>query len=153
LRDLEIYAVEVGGGKRHRAGLFDQILIKENHFALSGLTIRETIQKARREAGPDVVVGAEARNRTEAWAAIDAGAHYVLLDNYTPDMLATEVPILREMMQKKGRRVLLEASGGIGRENIRRFAATGVDRISIGALTHSARAIDLALDVEALSVS
>lgn len=149
LRAIEIQAVEIGGGKRHRFGLFDQILIKENHFALAGAAVGETVKKARVAAG-SAVVGAEARNFNEAARAIEGGADYVLLDNYSPDALRDEVPRLREMIQKTGRRVLLEASGGITKDNIAEYAKTGVDRISVGALTHSARAVDLALDVEAI---
>lgn len=147
LRALELQAVIAGGGARHRFGLFDQILIKENHFALSGAGVFETVQKARAAAGGAMIVGAEARNHDEAVAAVEAGADYVLLDNYSPEALAAEVASLRKIIQKTGRRVLLEASGGIRKDNIQAYAQSGVDRISVGALTHSARAIDLALDV------
>ncbi|MFN0207090.1 MAG: carboxylating nicotinate-nucleotide diphosphorylase [Planctomycetota bacterium] len=151
LRALERHAVAVAGGKMHRFGLSDEILIKENHFALSGFSISETVKKARAAAGEKITIGAEARNRAEAEQAISAGADYVLLDNYTPELLTNEIPALREMIKKTGRRVLLEASGGIRKENIHLFAGAGVDRISVGALTHSAPAIDFALDVEAVT--
>ncbi|MBI3817304.1 MAG: carboxylating nicotinate-nucleotide diphosphorylase [Planctomycetes bacterium] len=151
LRALEVGAVVAGGGGRHRFGLFDQMLIKENHFALSGASAGETVARARAAAGARVTVGAEAVDFEGAAAAVDAGADYVLLDNYTPQRLASEVPRLREHIARRGRNVKLEASGGITKDNILQFAKTGVDRISVGALTHSARAIDLALDVEAIS--
>jgi nicotinate-nucleotide pyrophosphorylase (carboxylating) len=156
LRSLERYAVGIGGGAMHRAGLFDEVLIKENHFALSGLSVEATVRKAREKVGNGVVVGAEARNHEEARAAIAGGANYVLLDNFSPKELREEAARLRALLASnpasnpKATKVEIEASGGIRIDNVADFAAAGVDRISVGALTHSARAIDLALDVEAL---
>jgi len=151
LRALERYAVAVGGGTNHRFGLFDQVLLKENHFELAGGAYRATVERARAAVGPHITLGAEARSYEEACAAIDAGADYVLLDNFSAEALKQEVPRLRERIAASGRTVELEASGGIRESNIAEFAASGVDRISCGGLTHSARAIDFALDVRALS--
>ncbi len=148
LRALERWAVAVGGGANHRFGLFDQVLLKENHLALSGLPVRETVARARKFVGPEVVLGAEARTEAEARAAIEGGADYVLLDNFAPAELARVVASLRGAIAKSGRAVELEASGGVRAANIALFAGSGVDRISCGSLTHSARAIDFALDVE-----
>lgn len=152
LRELERHAVSAGGGSLHRFGLFDEVLIKENHFALStalaNLDIAGTVRRVRDFVGPCFVVGAEARSFDEAASAIEAGATYVLMDNYTPDTLARDVNRLRAWMQTAGRSVPIEASGGIRLDNVAAFATSGVDRISVGALTHSARSVDLALDVE-----
>jgi nicotinate-nucleotide pyrophosphorylase (carboxylating) len=153
LRELERRAVEAGGGGLHRAGLDDEILLKENHFSLSRASYSDTIRAARAATPKGVVLGAEATNREEACAAVEAGVDYVLLDNFTPEQLAVEVAYLRDVMQRTGARVLLEASGGIDVENIARFAASGVDRVSCGALTHSARSIDFSLDVTALDAA
>lgn len=150
LRALERIAVAAGGGALHRFGLFDEVLLKENHFALSGLPIEVTVRRAREKVGKGVVVGAEARSHEEALAAAAGGADYVLLDNYSPETLAEEVSRLRRALASLGRSVAIEASGGIREENVAAYAAVPVDRISVGALTHSARAIDLALDVEPL---
>ena len=147
LRLLERYAVLVGGGMAHRSGLYDEVLLKENHFALSGHSYPETIRRARAAVPAKTVVGAEALTRDEAQMAIDAGVDYVLLDNFSPEGLAAEVAALREHMTRTGSRAELEASGGVRLENVALYAATGVDRISCGALTHSARSIDFSLDV------
>jgi nicotinate-nucleotide pyrophosphorylase (carboxylating) len=175
LRALERYAVLVGGGSPHRQGLYDEILIKENHLALAGTSVRETVVRAREFArsrrpaaqgaahgeahvagqggvhggahGAALVVGVEATTEAEARAAIDGGADYVLLDNIPPAVLAEWLPKLRAHAKAAGRTVAFEASGGIRKDNIAEYAAAGVDRISCGALTHSARSVDFALDV------
>ncbi|HKE02390.1 MAG TPA: carboxylating nicotinate-nucleotide diphosphorylase, partial [Planctomycetota bacterium] len=148
LRTLERYAVAVGGGRNHRFGLFDQVLLKENHFELSGLGMAATIERAKSRVRPGVVVGAEARDDEEADAALAAGADYVLLDNFPADKLRATVTRLRAKAKELRRALEIEASGGIDASNVAAYGATGVDRISSGALTHSARALDLALDVE-----
>ncbi|HKE01757.1 MAG TPA: carboxylating nicotinate-nucleotide diphosphorylase [Planctomycetota bacterium] len=150
LRALERHAVELGGGRNHRFGLSDQVLLKENHFALAGAPVRETVARVRARVGDGVVVGAEAQSVAEAREAMLGGADYVLLDNQEPSALAAQVAELRAFARTLPRRVELEASGGITADSIEAFSRTGVDRLSVGAITHSVRAVDLALDVEAI---
>jgi len=135
-RTLEKYAVRVGGGQNHRAGLWDQFLIKENHIAAAG-GIVEAIQRARAYAG-DRPVQVEVRNREELVLAVESGADLILLDNMTPDEI-------REMVRLVGGRCVLEASGGIEYQNLADYATTGIDQISVGALTHSAPHADLSM--------
>jgi nicotinate-nucleotide pyrophosphorylase (carboxylating) len=139
-RVLDKYAVALGGGTNHRTGLFDGILLKDNHLAVAGGPAAAF--KAARAAAPanlrvQVVVESEA----EAEAAVEAGADFLLLDNRTPEEV-------RAIVRRFGDRVLLEASGGIDLSNVRAYAETGVQRISIGALTHSAPSADVALEIE-----
>lgn len=153
LRQLEKYAVAVGGGQNHRVGLYDRILLKENHFALSvegtgqGAYLRTVARavKAARGKGP---VGAEARTLEEALAALEGGADIVLLDNMSPAELAEAVAACKRAAREVGREVLLEASGGVTLANLMEVAATGVDRISVGAITHSALPLDLSMLLE-----
>jgi nicotinate-nucleotide pyrophosphorylase (carboxylating) len=145
LRELEKYAVRVGGGVNHRFGLHDAILIKDNHLALlaaSGIGIGEAVQRAQAAAGPMVCVEVEADTVEQACAAAEAGARMILLDNMAPDQLRAAVAAV-------GGRARLEASGGITLSSIRAVAETGVDFISVGALTHSAHALDISLDIVA----
>jgi len=135
-RMLEKYAVRVGGGVNHRAGLHDQVLIKENHVAGAG-GIVAAIRRARERAG-DRPCQVEVRNREELVLAVEAGADSILLDNMTPAEI-------REMIRLVGGRCVLEASGGINHRNLAEYAATGVDRISVGALTHSAPNANLSM--------
>ena len=135
-RTLEKYAVRTGGGVNHRAGLYDQFLIKENHVAGAG-GIVAAIERARAHS-PDRPVQIEVRNREELVLAVEAGAEQILLDNMTPDQI-------REMVRLVGGRSILEASGGINHKTLPDYAATGVDRISVGALTHSAPHADLSM--------
>jgi len=139
LRALEKYAVAVGGGDNHRFGLFDGILIKDNHIAGAG-GVAEAVRraKARRPAGLPVQV--EVETLDELAAAIAAGANAVLLDNMTPADVRQAVALARG-------RVRLEASGGITLATVAAYAASGVDDVSLGALTHSAPSIDIGLDV------
>lgn len=143
-RELERYAVRTGGGVNHRFGLFDMVLIKENHAREAGgvgaavRLAREGRERARRR----VFVAAEATNAGEADDAWAEGAELILLDNMTP----TEVR--RIVRRFEGRGVPLEVSGGINLKNVAAYARTGVDRISIGSLTHSAPALDLSLQLE-----
>ena len=134
LRRLEKYAVRLGGGENHRFGLFDGILIKENHIALAG-SVRRAIELAR-EKSPEVPLEVEVRNEAELDEAVAAGAPLVLLDN----MSAGQV---RACVLRAGGLVKMEVSGGIHRENIRAYAEAGADYIAVGALTHSAPAADL----------
>lgn len=139
LRLAQKYAVRTGGAGNHRTGLYDGILIKENHIAAAG-GIEAAVQTAL-EAATDVIVEVEVENLDETRAALAAGAHRLLLDNFTLDML-TEAVALRDQLKPDAG---LEASGNVTLENIRQIAATGVDFISVGALTKDVRAIDLSM--------
>jgi nicotinate-nucleotide pyrophosphorylase (carboxylating) len=141
LRALEKYAVEVGGGYSHRFALYDGILIKNNHIAIIG-DIKEAVKTAK-EMFPYQKIEVEARNLEELKEAIDAGADIILLDNMSVEELKEAVRIAQG-------RVILEASGGISLDNVREIAETGVDFISIGALTHSPKAIDIHMEVRRL---
>jgi nicotinate-nucleotide pyrophosphorylase (carboxylating) len=139
LRLLEKAAVAAGGGTNHRVGLFDAILIKENHAAVAG-GVGEAVRLAR-ASSPDVLVEVECRSDEEVDEALAAGAPRLLLDNMSPVQM-------RAIVARVGSRAELEASGGIDLETIRDVAETGVDFISVGALTHSAPALDLSLLLE-----
>jgi nicotinate-nucleotide pyrophosphorylase (carboxylating) len=138
LRALDKHAVACGGGTNHRPDLGAAILIKDNHVALAGGVAAAV--RAARSARPDLHVQAEADTLEQVGEAIAAGADSVLLDNMPPDRL-------REAVALAAGRVRLEASGGITLETVRAVAETGVDAISIGALTHSVRALDISLEV------
>jgi nicotinate-nucleotide pyrophosphorylase (carboxylating) len=141
LRALEKAAVAAGGGTNHRAGLYDAILIKENHAAAAG-GVGEAVRRAR-AAAPELPLEVEARNLAEVEEALAAGAPRILLDNMNPAEL-------RAAVRYVGGRAELEASGGITLETLKDAAATGVDFISVGALTHSAPALDFSLILERL---
>jgi nicotinate-nucleotide pyrophosphorylase (carboxylating) len=136
LRALEKAAVAAGGGTNHRFGLFDAILIKENHAALAGGV--GAAVRAAREHRPDLPLEVECSTPEEVDEALEAGAPRLLLDNMSP-------PELRAMVERVAGRAELEASGGITMAGLREVAETGVDYISLGALTHSAAALDLSL--------
>lgn len=140
LRALEKYAVAVGGGHNHRGGLDDGILVKDNHILAAG-GVGEATRRAVDAAPHGLVVEVEVQDLDGLDAAIANGASAVLLDNMTPDEV-------RAAVQRAAGRVTLEASGGVKLDNVRAYAETGVDLISVGALTHSAPAVDLALEVE-----
>jgi nicotinate-nucleotide pyrophosphorylase (carboxylating) len=144
LRGLEKAAVAGAGGTNHRMGLYDAILIKENHVALAG-GIGEAVRRAT-AAEPDREVEVECRTPEEVTEALASGARRLLLDNMSPDELR-EAVAERDAVGRDPR-VALEASGGITLENARAVAAIGVDFISVGALTHSAPALDLSLLLE-----
>jgi len=141
MRTLEKAAVRAGGGVNHRAGLHDMVLIKENHAALAG-GVGPAVRAAR-AAFPDLPLEVECANAAEVDEALAAGAPRILLDNMRPDELRAIVALVDGHAQ-------LEASGGIVFETLRTHAETGVDFISIGALTHSAPALDLSLILEPL---
>lgn len=146
LRPLEKYAVRVGGGYNHRQSLGDGILIKDNHLAAlrsQGIGLREVVEKARRAAPHTLNIEVEVQNIEEARQALDAGAETIMVDNMN-------LEDMRYVVQLCQGRALIEASGGITLENVRAVAETGVDLISIGALTHSARALDIGLELEPL---
>ena len=141
LRALEKAAVAAGGGTNHRAGLYDAILIKENHAALAG-GVGEAVRRAR-AAASDLPLEVEARNLAEVEQALAAGAPRILLDNMS-------IAELRDAVLYVGGRAELEASGGFTLETLRDAASTGVDFISVGARTHSAAALDFSLILEPL---
>jgi nicotinate-nucleotide pyrophosphorylase (carboxylating) len=144
LRALEKAAVASAGGRNHRMGLYDEVLIKENHAAIAG-GIGKAVEQAI-AAQPGKAVEVEVRDDDEIREAIEAGARRLLLDNMDPEVLAASVALARETAGEEG--VELEASGGVNLSTVAAVAATGVDEISIGALTHSAPALDLSLLVE-----
>ncbi|MFT4512819.1 MAG: nicotinate-nucleotide pyrophosphorylase (carboxylating) [Planctomycetota bacterium] len=148
LRHLEKAAVLAGGGANHRIGLFDQVLLKENHFGFAKpLSYEEVVRRCC--DGQERPVVAEARTVEEAVAAVQGGASVVLLDNFEAGApLKAAIAAVRAAAQAAGRAVLTEASGGINLHTVRAFAESGVDRISVGALTHSAPAVDLSMVVE-----
>jgi nicotinate-nucleotide pyrophosphorylase (carboxylating) len=137
LRAAQKYAVRTGGGHNQRIGLFDGILIKENHIHAAG-GIREALQQAFLLAPEGATVQIEVENMDELSEALDAGARLILLDNFDLDGM-------RDAVQFTSRRAELEASGGINLKMVRAIAETGVDRISIGALTKDVNAIDLSM--------
>jgi nicotinate-nucleotide pyrophosphorylase (carboxylating) len=144
LRTLEKYAIRVGGGQNHRMSLEGSILIKDNHLAAlrrQNLGIGEIIARARQKTSPQFKIEIEVKTAEEAAQAAEAGADIILLDNMNPEQMRQAIGLV------KGR-ALIEASGGITLENVRAVAETGVDRISIGALTHSPKALDISLELQ-----
>lgn len=139
LRQAQKYAIRVGGCNNHRAGLYDGILIKENHIAAAG-SISKAVRNAR-TANPDVMIEVEVENDEQMHQALGAGADRLLLDNYGLAAMATAVQVVAG-------RAELEASGGVTLENLRETALTGVDFISIGSLTKNIHAIDLSMMFE-----
>lgn len=143
LRRAQKYAVRVGGGSNHRMGLYDAVLLKENHIAAAG-GVREALQAAQ-DRGGELPITVEVQGLDELAEALDAGAGWVMLDNFSPDRLSAAVA----ERDRRGREVILEASGSVGLHNIAEVAATGVDRISVGALTKNVRACDFSLRITA----
>lgn len=139
LRALQKYAVRVGGGANHRFGLYDGILIKDNHIKLAG-GISAALQAARKNAPHTVRLEIEVENLAGLEEALAGGADIIMLDNMTPELMSEAVRI-------NDGRALLEASGGISGEKIAQVAATGVDLISSGSLTHSVSGLDISLDI------
>jgi len=148
LRRLEKHAVRCGGGTNHRFGLFDEAMLKGNHVDLAGRDLSELVSVLRARHGAEFRITAEARDEREALAAIRGGADVVLLDNFAPAALAELCPRLRAAAAGRARPLELEASGGVTLANVAEFAAARVDRLSIGALTHSAPALDFSLRLE-----
>lgn len=138
-RVLDKYAVAVGGGVNHRGGLFDAILVKDNHIAAAG-GVSAAVEAARAGAPPHLWLQVEVESEADAEAALEAGADALLLDNRSLEEL-------RRLVARFGARTRLEASGGIDIDTVRQIAETGVHRISIGALTHSAPCADVSLEV------
>lgn len=142
LRQAQKYAVVCGGGVNHRIGLYDGILIKENHVAAAG-GIGQAIARAR-ALGARVPLMAEAETLDEARIALDAGVDLLLLDDFSPALLQEAVALARAQ-RARGGRTLIEYSGGATLETVRTYAECGVDRIAIGALTKHLRAVDLSM--------
>jgi nicotinate-nucleotide pyrophosphorylase (carboxylating) len=140
LRPLQKLAVRAGGGMNHRMGLYDQVLIKDNHIAAVG-SAAEAVRRARAHVGEAMKIEVEIDALDDLEPVIAAGADIVLLDNMGPETM-------RAAVQRAAGRVLLEASGGITLDTVRAVAESGVDFISVGALTHSAASLDVALDFE-----
>jgi nicotinate-nucleotide pyrophosphorylase (carboxylating) len=139
-RSLDKFAVAAGGGTNHRFGLYDGILLKDNHIAAAG-GVKPAVELALSRAPAGMRVQVEVESAEQAELACAAGADFLLLDNRSPDEV-------RSLVERFGDRAILEASGGITLENLRRYAETGVPRISMGVLTHSARASDVALELD-----
>jgi len=139
LRILEKYAVRIGGGANHRFGLFDGILIKDNHIATAG-SISKAVERLKPRVPHTLRIEIEVTDIKGLEEAINAGADAVLLDNMSLEEMSSAVSIA-------GGRVILEASGGVTLESIGEIAKTGVDLISVGAITHSARSVDISLEV------
>lgn len=145
LRLAQKYAVKCGGGVNHRFGLYDGILIKENHIIAAG-SIEQSLMNAKKIAPSESFIQIEVETLDELRAAIQAGAKMILLDNFTLSQL-------REARQLAGGDIILEASGNITLQNVTAVANTGVDRISIGSLTKDIKAVDLSMRFQALSIS
>src|SRR5215203_2045112 len=145
LRNLEKAAVAAGGGLNHRMGLYDAILIKENHIAAAGGLAKAVY--AARNAQPEMAIEVEVRNLDETAYALGMGIDRLLLDNMSPDLLREAVE-LRDQNAGGPDGVSLEASGGVNLDNVREIAETGVEFISIGALTHSAATLDFSMLLE-----
>lgn len=139
LRLLEKYAVRIGGGCNHRLGLDDGVLIKDNHIKAAG-GITEAVRCAKEQIPHTIKIEVEVESIDQIHEALDAGADIIMLDNMPP-------ALMRDAVKITAGKVPLEASGGITRETIREVAETGVDLISVGAVTHSARALDISLDI------
>jgi nicotinate-nucleotide pyrophosphorylase (carboxylating) len=146
LRELEKYAVKVGGGKNHRMGLWDGVLIKDNYLAaMRPYSIQDTLRKAGNKGYRNIEI--EVSNLKEFKEALDAGADIIMLDNMKVDDIRKAVRLKAIGHKLQGTSVILEVSGGVTLDNVRTIAKTGVDRVSIGSLTHSAPSIDFSLEI------
>ena len=144
LRLLEKYAVCMGGGQNHRFHLGDGILIKDNHIAALralGMSLKDIVARAKQNAPKGLKIEVEVRTAQEALEAVEAGADIIMLDNMSPDEMRRVVSLVAS-------RVKIEASGGITLANVRAVAETGINLISVGALTHSSKALDISLELE-----
>ncbi len=143
-RRLEKEAVRAGGGYNHRFALYDGILIKDNHIAVAG-GIRQAVEAVRNRTSHLMKVEVEVTSIDEVHQALDAGADVIMLDNMSTKQMTEAVAVIRAISQD---RVIIEASGNVGLETLNPIAATGVDVISCGALTHQARSVDLSMHIE-----
>ena len=146
-RSLEKYAVRVGGGTNHRTGLYDQVLIKDNHLKAlkAGQALAKGVRLAREKAPQWMLIEVEVKNFEELEEAIASNPDIILLDNMNVEEIAKAVKIIRQA--KPLHPPMVEASGGVTLGNVEAIAKTGVDRISVGALTHSSKALDIALEI------
>ncbi len=145
LRYFEKRAVELGGGDTHRLRLDDMVLIKDNHLVITG-TIEKAVKRARSKISFTKKIEVEATSPNQALEAAKAGAEIVLLDNMQPDRILETIKLLKTKQLRD--RVILEASGGIAKENIANYLKTGIDIISVGNITHSARSIDMSFELQ-----
>ena len=156
MRYIEKYAVRIGGGRNHRMGLYDQILIKDNHLAIlnelkqkakskNSSVIVDSINIAKKRAQKNIKVEVEVKDIAEFEEALSTDVDIIMLDNMSPNEIKEAVKI-RNSSGSKGRHVILEASGNITLDNVEEYAKTGVDRISVGAITHSPERIDFSLE-------
>jgi nicotinate-nucleotide pyrophosphorylase (carboxylating) len=155
-RYLEKYAVRVGGGINHRMGLYDQILIKDNHLKAMGTekengTISRLVRTAREQIENGMLIEVEVEDLCQIKDVVDAGVDIILFDNMEPSKIREAVDIVKEIEKNQdagtGKAILTEASGNITIENVEEYADAGVDRISVGAITHSARVLDISFDI------
>ena len=144
LRSLEKYAVRVGGGRNHRMGLYDMVLVKDNHLRVEG-SIKQAVVRCR-EGRANVFIEVEARTLAEVKEAADAGADRIMLDNMEREEMRQAVAFVRDFA-RGAPSIEIEASGGIDLKGVRAVAETGVDFVSVGALTHSARALDMSFNL------
>lgn len=140
LRWFEKYAVRAGGGFNHRWGLYDAVMLKDNHIKLAG-GIHQAVAQVRKQIGHTLKIEVEVETFSQLQQALDAGAEIIMLDNMTPDQVAQAVSIVAG-------RAITEASGSIDAANLAEYAVAGVDYISVGALTHSAQALDIGFDLD-----
>jgi nicotinate-nucleotide pyrophosphorylase (carboxylating) len=141
-RELEKYAVRTGGATNHRMGLYDAVLIKDNHIAAAG-SIAQAVSHIKKKVAQSVTIEVETTTLAEVRQALDAGAHIIMLDNMDLKQIKAAVDLV-------GGRVQLEVSGGVTSDQLKALAATGIDLISSGALTHSVRAVDLSMRIIAV---
>lgn len=156
-RYLEKYAVRVGGGVNHRMGLYDQILIKDNHLKAMGLekengaAIGRLVKEAREQIENGALIEVEVEDLSQVRNMANAGADIILFDNMEPSKIRKAVDMVKKYEKNQGSRtdkaILTEASGNITLQNVEEYAKAGVDRISVGAITHSARALDISFDI------
>jgi len=139
LRMLEKYAVRSGGGYNHRLGLYDGVMLKDNHIAYIG-SIKEAVRKTREQLGHMVKIEVETESKEEVFEAIEAGADIILFDNSSPEQVKEYVSIVPKS-------IITEASGGINLDNLAAYGDTGVDYISLGMLTHSVNALDISFNI------
>jgi nicotinate-nucleotide pyrophosphorylase (carboxylating) len=139
-RGLEKYAVKIGGGSNHRMGLYDGVLIKDNHIAACG-GIRKAVNSARKQIHHLMKIEVEVTDMAELTEALSAGVDVIMLDNMTPDQI-------REAVKKINSKALVEVSGGVNLDNLSQLAEAGVDLISVGALTHSAKSTDMSMKIQ-----
>ena len=140
LRDLEKKAVRMGGARNHRMGLYDRVLIKDNHIAACGGSVGEAIRKARENLPSQTLIEVEVDRLEQIEAALKAQAEILLLDNFTPRAVKRAKKLIKDDAE-------IEISGGITLDNVVKYAKAGPNRISVGSLTHSAPAVDLALEI------